>query len=279
MRSIDGRGQGSGNQARLMRALLAGTALSAFATLPAAAQNTTWTGAFSGAYTNGANWTANVPASTDTANFGTSINTSLSISSASAVKQWIFSNVAPNYDFDVDQNLTFVALGTTQGGIINNGSNAVAITMNHNTLSFIGSTTGNAFITTRSGATTKFDDTTSTAGSSTGSSFSRFVTEAGGTFDISRISSTFFNVGSIEGAGNYIIGSKSLFTGNALDATVSGAISGVGGQLVKFGTGTLTLSGLNTYTGATSVPQGTLRIDATGSIAPSVVTTVQLTPR
>jgi hypothetical protein len=42
MRSIDGRGHKSGNQVRLMRALLAGTAISAFATLPAAAQNATW---------------------------------------------------------------------------------------------------------------------------------------------------------------------------------------------------------------------------------------------
>jgi autotransporter-associated beta strand protein len=51
---------------------------------------------------------------------------------------------------------------------------------------------------------------------------------------------------------------------------VSGVISGVGGALVKVGTGTLTLSGANTYSGATSVDGGTLAVN--GAIASSTVT-------
>ncbi len=44
-------------------------------------------------------------------------------------------------------------------------------------------------------------------------------------------------------------------------------ISGIGGRLAKDGAGTLTLSGVNTYTGATFVNQGTLLVN--GSIASS----------
>jgi autotransporter-associated beta strand protein len=79
--------------------------------------------------------------------------------------------------------------------------------------------------------------------------------------------------GSIAGAGSYVLGSKSLTVGgNNLSTAVSGVISGVGGSLTKVGTGTLTLSGINTYTGATTVNGGMLVVD--GSTATSSLTTV-----
>ena len=79
--------------------------------------------------------------------------------------------------------------------------------------------------------------------------------------------------GSIEGAGTYQLGSNELITGlNNLSTTVSGVITGTGGSLVKTGSGTLTLSGINSYTGSTTVNAGTLIVD--GSIAPSSLTTV-----
>ena len=69
------------------------------------------------------------------------------------------------------------------------------------------------------------------------------------------------------------------------NTTVSGVISdcgasgtaclnqgSTGGSLVKVGSGTLTLSGSNSYTGATIVNGGVLQVD--GSIAPSPLTTV-----
>jgi autotransporter-associated beta strand protein len=86
--------------------------------------------------------------------------------------------------------------------------------------------------------------------------------------------------GSIEGAGTYNLGSKTLTVGsNNLSTSVSGQIAdggingGTGGSLVKVGIGTLTLSGGNTYTGGTTIAVGTLEaalatgggVDALGS--------------
>ena len=81
-------------------------------------------------------------------------------------------------------------------------------------------------------------------------------------------------VGSIKGGGAYLLGANQLTTGtNDLSTTVSGQIFGLlGGSLVKTGSGTLTLSGLNVYTGSTTVNDGSLIVN--GSIAASRRTTV-----
>jgi autotransporter-associated beta strand protein len=55
---------------------------------------------------------------------------------------------------------------------------------------------------------------------------------------------------------------------NDQSTTYNGIMSG-GGSLTKIGTGTLTLGGANSYTGATSVDKGTLTLSATGSVATS----------
>ena len=80
--------------------------------------------------------------------------------------------------------------------------------------------------------------------------------------------------GSIEGGGDYLLGSKQLTVGgNNLSTTVSGSIQdgggggGTGGSLVKVGTGTLTLTGANTYTGGTTISAGTLAISADNNLA------------
>ena len=117
-----------------------------------------------------------------------------------------------------------------------------------------------------------------------------FITNAGGIVDISGLgtfpdtgapstSVSGMTAGSIAGAGNYFLGSKTLTVGsNNLSTEVSGTIAdggssgGTGGSLVKTGSGALTLSGVNTYTGPTTVNAGALIVN--GSIASSSLTTV-----
>lgn len=75
-------------------------------------------------------------------------------------------------------------------------------------------------------------------------------------------------IGSLSGAGNVNLGSATLTEGNlGLADTISGLISGNGGGLVKTGSGTLTLTGDNSYTGATSVQQGVLLVNGDQSAA------------
>ena len=143
------------------------------------------------------------------------------------------------------------------------------ITNNGNTNFFQGSSAGNATITTNDGGLTRF------FGESTGGN-AQFITNAGGVFDMSGLGtfpdgsdgghpSVPMTAGSIAGAGTYFLGSKQLTVGsNNLSTTVSGTIQdggefgGVGGSLVKVGTGTLTIDGAGTYTGGTTVSEGAL---------------------
>ena len=73
-------------------------------------------------------------------------------------------------------------------------------------------------------------------------------------------------IGSLEGDGVVVLGSKSLTIGsNNLSTTFSGVIQD-DGSLTKIGTSTLTLSGANTYTGGTTIEGGKLVVNnMTGS--------------
>ena len=155
--------------------------------------------------------------------------------------------------------------------IIDTATAGNAIVTNSGVVSFNSATTaGNATITTNSGGNVFFFDA-STGGAA------RFITNAGGTFDMSGLTSGGMTAGSIEGAGNYFLGANQLTVGgNNLSTTVSGTISdggtsgGIGGSLVKTGTGTLILSGTNSYTGATTINQGMLQLDGTITSAVTV---------
>ena len=142
------------------------------------------------------------------------------------------------------------------------------ITNNGNTNFFQGSSAGNATITTNAGGVTSF------FGESTGGN-ATLITNASGIVDISGLG-TFpdggsvanvpgMTAGSIAGAGTYDLGSKQLTVGSNNSSTIvsgtikdGGAAGGVGGSLVKVGTGTLTIDGAGTYTGGTTVSGGAL---------------------
>jgi autotransporter-associated beta strand protein len=247
----------------LRPALLAGAALIATA-LPGMAQDATWlANPGSNLYNAFANWNpATVP--TGTGFFGASTTTSLSFEDDATVGGWTFNAGAPAYTFNNSHNLLF-----NGAGILSNGGSVAIITNSGGTTTFSNaSTAGNATITTNNGGSVFFTGTSSGGQAS-------FTTNAGGVFDMSQLTSGGTTAGSIAGAGNYFLGANALTVGsNNLSTTVSGVISdgGAGGALVKVGTGTMTLSGSNTYTGATTVNAGTLEVD--GSIAPSSLLTV-----
>lgn len=81
------------------------------------------------------------------------------------------------------------------------------------------------------------------------------VVNSGGTLRID----TSETVGSVNGAGNITLNANLTLGGNNTDDTLSGVLSGAGG-LIKEGTGTLTLSGTNTYSGVTNINGGTLAV-------------------
>jgi autotransporter-associated beta strand protein len=86
-----------------------------------------------------------------------------------------------------------------------------------------------------------------------------------GTLDLINATGT-TAIGSLSGDGVVLLAGNNLSVGtNNLNTAFSGTIQ-ESGAFIKAGTSTLTLSGANTYTGATTVTAGTLRINnSTGS--------------
>jgi autotransporter-associated beta strand protein len=183
-------------------------------------------------------------------------------------------------------NHSFAEFGSPGGPDTVTAANARIITNNGGETDFNAfSTGGNAVITTNSGGTTRFFDN-ATGGAA------QFITNGTGFLDFSISigpnSDGRITAGSIEGNGLIYIGgggfglpANTLVVGtNNLSTTFSGVIADnnpcgctIGpGSLEKVGTGTLILSGTNTYAGATAVNGGILQVD--GSIASSSQTTV-----
>jgi autotransporter-associated beta strand protein len=77
-------------------------------------------------------------------------------------------------------------------------------------------------------------------------------------------------ISAISGNGQLVLQSSGLTINQNKDTTFAGTISGASGTWTKSGSFALTLTGANTYTGATTVNAGTLRVN--GSIGTGAVT-------
>ncbi|WP_395351561.1 autotransporter outer membrane beta-barrel domain-containing protein [Variovorax sp. UC122_21] len=115
--------------------------------------------------------------------------------------------------------------------------------------------------------TLRLQDTASAAGAT--------VTNAAGGQVRIDLTTTGTSIGSLGGAGDVVLGTKALTTGAlGTDNTISGAITGTTGSLVKVGAGTLTLAGTANYAGETRVAGGTLKAGATNALSAASRTVV-----
>ena len=152
------------------------------------------------------------------------------------------------FDVGASSNLNIgwaVVSSNSSGGLTKNGTGTMTLSAAN---TYTGATTINGGTLTLSGGSAIAD---------TGA-----VTVASGAVLNLGASET---VGAISGAGNIAMGSYTL-TSNASTATsFTGILSGSGGSLTKVGSGSLTLSGANTYTGSTTISAGTLVLNGTNS--------------
>ncbi|MGY3032057.1 autotransporter-associated beta strand protein [Bradyrhizobium sp. USDA 4354] len=181
----------------------------------------------------------------------------------------------------VNKDFSGTVFGALAGSDAATAGNATIINESGGLTNFGAFTTaGNATIITQDGGKTEFFDN-STGGNA------RFVTTGTGIVDfgvsLGPNGDGRITAGSIEGSGFYYIGGGNTLVvgGNNRTTEVSGVIGdydpcGCGpagpGSLEKVGSGTLILSGTNTYTGTTTVNGGILRVD--GNISQSSLTTV-----
>ncbi|MFD2184123.1 autotransporter outer membrane beta-barrel domain-containing protein [Rhodoplanes azumiensis] len=195
-----------------------------------------------------------------------------------------------------NQAIGFTSFGLGYGTETTSAGSARIVNDGGTTLFWSHTTAGNATIVNNSGGETVFN-AWSTAGSATivtnsggrtdfydfaTGGLAAFVTNGTGVVDFGGTTGPDGNgrvtAGSIAGSGRYYIGGGNTLVvgGNDQSTTVTGRIAdysacGCGtpgpGSLEKVGTGTLTLAGINTYTGSTLVTGGTLIVN--GSIASS----------
>ncbi|MCZ0734606.1 autotransporter domain-containing protein [Phreatobacter sp. AB_2022a] len=174
----------------------------------------------------------------------------------------------------INENGGVIAFGQSPSpDEVTSAEQAVILNKSGSLLFFQGfATAASATITVEGGAQLVFFDNT-TGGNA------QITAKAGGVVDFSGSygpnNDDKLSVGSIAGAGEFILGPVQLTVGgNNLSTEVSGTITdgcgcaGSGGSLVKVGTGTLTLSGTNTYTGPTIVEGGKLVVN--GSLVSAV---------
>jgi autotransporter-associated beta strand protein len=97
------------------------------------------------------------------------------------------------------------------------------------------------------------------------------LTVNGGTFDLAGRNQT---VGALSGSGAITLGSGTLTAGSDTAASAFGGVISGTGNFAKQGSQTLTLSGNNTYTGATTIDAGTLAMGVVNALSATTALTI-----
>ncbi len=183
-----------------------------------------------------------------------------------------------------DVSLGSLSGGGNLGGGVNLGANTLSVGADNTSTTYASSLSGLGGLTktgtgtlTLTGSNTYTGTTRVSGGTLQAGSTSAFGTHsavvldntAAVTLDLDSYDTT---IGSLAGGGtsggNVSLGFASLTTGGDGSSTLyEGVISGGGGSLIKAGSGTLTLTGANTFDGLTTVNAGTLVIGSSGSLA------------
>ena len=181
----------------------------------------------------------------------------------------------------LDLNNLNQTIGSLAGaGIVTLGSATLTTGGDNNSTTFSGTMTGTGGLTKTGGGTFTLSGSTSYGGATT---ISNGTLQAGASnafspssaFNVASVGTLAFNnfsqtIGSLAGSGGVSLGTGTLTTGGDNSSTTySGNISGTGG-LTKNGTGNFNLSGINGYSGPTTINGGTLSVN--GSIASSSTT-------
>jgi autotransporter-associated beta strand protein len=157
------------------------------------------------------------------------------------------------FNFTVDTNNPATLSGvisssTGTGGLIKSGTGTLTLSAQN---TYTGPTTINAGVLQIASGNNRLPVGTAVT----------LANAAGAALNLNNLSQT---IGTLSGGGpsggNVMLGSGTLTVGNSSSTTYSGVISGTNGKLVKTGSGALTLTGANTYTGNTTVLGGLLNV-------------------
>jgi autotransporter-associated beta strand protein len=208
--------------------------------------------------TGGGTWSGAITLSASTATIANSTGSTFTVSAT-------VNPSASNYTLTYSGNGVIAQTGAITGS----RASAVTVNMSGGTVTFSGANNYTGTTTLSAGtANAGIANTAGTSGPFGASTAASSILMTGGTLQYSSVN-TFDYSGRLGTAGSQ---TWNIDT-NGQSVTFASALQGTGSSLTKLGTGTLTLSGANTYTGAVTVSAGTLTASTATSLGAASSTT------